>query len=56
MAYVLDDVVLLVLPVDPSGMPAGEQGRQITEENADAISWSGDAARCSTSPTAGCAA
>ena len=40
MAYVLEDV-LWVLPVDARGAPAGEQ-RQVTEENADAVSWSGD--------------
>ena len=40
MAYVLDDV-LHVLPVDAHGAPAGQQ-RQLTDENADAISWSGD--------------
>lgn len=40
MAYVLDDV-LWVLPVDARGVPAGAQ-RQVTEENADALSWSGD--------------
>lgn len=43
MAYVLDDV-LWILPVDESGAPAGPQ-RQVTEENADAISWSGDSDR-----------
>ena len=43
MAYVLDDV-LHVLPVDERGAPAGEQ-RQVTDENADAISWSGDSRR-----------
>ena len=43
MAYVLDDV-LHVLPVDEHGAPAGEQ-RQLTDENADAISWSGDSRR-----------
>jgi len=40
MAYILDGV-LWVLPVDSSGRPTGEQ-RQVTEENADAVSWSGD--------------
>ncbi|MCW2879406.1 MAG: amidohydrolase [Sphaerisporangium sp.] len=40
MAYVLDGV-LWVLPVDSHGRPVGEQ-RQVTEENADAVSWSGD--------------
>lgn len=43
MAYVLDDV-LWVLPVDESGAPAGGQ-RQITDEVADALSWSGDSRR-----------
>jgi Tol biopolymer transport system component len=40
MAYVLDDV-LWVLPVKPSGTPAGP-GRQLTHEVADELSWSGD--------------
>jgi Tol biopolymer transport system component len=40
MAYVLDGVPW-VLPVDSRGRPTGEQ-RQVTEENADAVSWSGD--------------
>jgi Tol biopolymer transport system component len=40
MAYVVDGV-LWVLPVDSRGRPAGEQ-RQVTEENADGVSWSGD--------------
>jgi Tol biopolymer transport system component len=40
MAYVLDDV-LWVLPVDERGAPAGPQ-RQVTDENADMLSWSGD--------------
>jgi Tol biopolymer transport system component len=40
MAYVLDDV-LWVLPVDERGAPTGPQ-RQVTDENADMLSWSGD--------------
>jgi Tol biopolymer transport system component len=40
MAYVVDGV-LWVLPVDSHGRPLGEQ-RQVTQENADAVSWSGD--------------
>ncbi len=41
MAYVLDDV-LWVLPVDPAtGAPTGP-ARQITDEIADQLSWSGD--------------
>ena len=40
MAYVLDDVVW-VLPVTPTGAPAGPP-RQLTSEVADQLSWSGD--------------
>ncbi|MBV9797274.1 MAG: PD40 domain-containing protein [Solirubrobacterales bacterium] len=40
MAYVLDDV-LWILPVTPGGAPAGPP-RQLTDEVADQISWSGD--------------
>ena len=40
MAYVLDDV-LRTLPVAPSGAPAGPP-RQLTNEVADQLSWSGD--------------
>ena len=40
MAYVLDDV-LWILPVTPSGAPAGPP-RQLTHEVADQLSWSGD--------------
>ena len=40
MAYVLDDV-LWILPVAPTGAPAGPP-RQLTTEVADQLSWSGD--------------
>ena len=40
MAYVLDDV-LWILPVTPTGAPAGPP-RQLTNEVADQLSWSGD--------------
>jgi Tol biopolymer transport system component len=40
MAYVLDDVVW-ILPVTPTGAPAGP-ARQLTNEVADQLSWSGD--------------
>jgi Tol biopolymer transport system component/imidazolonepropionase-like amidohydrolase len=40
MAYVLDDV-LWILPVAPSGAPAGPP-RVLTNEVADQLSWSGD--------------
>jgi Tol biopolymer transport system component len=40
MAYVLDDV-LWVLPVTPTGAPAGSP-RQLTDEVADQLSWSGN--------------
>ena len=40
MAYVLDDV-LWVLPVTATGAPAGPP-RQLTNEVADQLSWSGD--------------
>jgi Tol biopolymer transport system component len=40
MAYVLDDV-LWILPVKPSGEPDGPP-RQLTNEVADQLSWSGD--------------
>lgn len=40
MAYVLDDVLWL-LPVTPTGAPAGPP-RQLTNEVADQISWSGN--------------
>jgi Tol biopolymer transport system component len=40
MAYVLDDV-LWILPVTPTGAPAGP-ARQLTNDVADQLSWSGD--------------
>lgn len=40
MAYVMDDV-LWALPVTPAGAPAGP-ARQLTDEVADQLSWSGD--------------
>jgi Tol biopolymer transport system component len=40
MAYVMDDV-LWVMPVDATGAPTGPP-RQITNEVADQLSWSGD--------------
>ena len=40
MAYVLDDV-LWILPVTPTGAPAGP-AKQLTNEVADQLSWSGD--------------
>ncbi|MGZ4221284.1 MAG: amidohydrolase family protein [Solirubrobacteraceae bacterium] len=40
MAYVLDDV-LWILPVTPTGAPAGPP-KQLTNDVADQLSWSGD--------------